>query len=49
VERFVTIADDLHARFANDHEAARRELAGIIDRYFKADLGVVLAEATAGK
>ena len=47
VARFETIARDLHARVANDYEAARKELAGIIDRYFKADLGVVLDEATA--
>ena len=36
----------LHARFGNDYEAARRELARIIERYFQADLGVVLEEAT---
>ena len=47
VARFVTIAGDLHARFANDYEAARNELASMIDRYFKADLGVVLDEAAA--
>jgi HD-GYP domain-containing protein (c-di-GMP phosphodiesterase class II) len=48
LSRFETIADDLHARFASDDEAARNDLAAIIDRYFKADLGVVLAEAAAG-
>jgi len=47
--RFEAIAGDLHARFANNQEAARMELAGIIDRYFKTDLGVVLDEAVAAK
>ena len=47
VARFATMAGALHARFANDYEAARGELARIIERYFKADLGVVLEEATA--
>jgi HD-GYP domain-containing protein (c-di-GMP phosphodiesterase class II) len=45
VARFATLAGDLHTRLANDHEAARKELACVIDRYFKADLGVVLEEA----
>ncbi|HEY6132461.1 MAG TPA: HD domain-containing phosphohydrolase [Rubrivivax sp.] len=48
LSRFETIADDLHARFASDDDAARNDLAAIIDRYFKADLGVVLAESAAG-
>ena len=47
VARFATVAGALHARFANDYEAARAELERIIERYFKADLGVVLEEATA--
>ena len=46
VARFATVAGALHARFGNDYEAARRELARIIERYFQADLGVVLEEAT---
>ncbi len=48
VERFTTIAPDLHARFAGDREAARRELAAIVERYFRADLSVVL-EDVAGR
>jgi response regulator RpfG family c-di-GMP phosphodiesterase len=49
VARFATIAVDLHARFAHDYEAARKELAGIIERYFRTDLGVMLEEASARK
>jgi len=44
VARFATIAVDLHARFADDYEAARKELAGIVERYFRTDLGVMLEE-----
>ena len=46
--RFEVIASDLHARFANQPETTRRELANIVDRYFKSDLGVMLEEATTG-
>jgi len=41
VARFVAMAVDLHARFANDYEAARKELAGIVERYFRADPAVM--------
>lgn len=40
--RFTTIAADLHARFANDYEAARNEVSALVDRYFRTDLGVLL-------
>ena len=40
--RFVTIAGDLHARFAGDYDVARQELALIVDRYFRSDLGIIL-------
>jgi response regulator RpfG family c-di-GMP phosphodiesterase len=41
VARFAAMAVDLHARFANDYEAARKELAGIVERYFRADPAVL--------
>lgn len=41
VARFAAMAVDLHARFANDYEAARKELAGIVERYFRADPAVM--------
>jgi HD-GYP domain-containing protein (c-di-GMP phosphodiesterase class II) len=40
--RFTTIAADLHARFANDYEAARNEVSVLVERYFRTDLGVLL-------
>lgn len=45
LERFTAMASDLHGRFANDDVAARKEVADIIQRYFKTDLGVILEEA----
>jgi len=47
VSRFETLAVDLHARFANDYDAARQELAGIVERYFRNDPGVMLEEVGA--
>lgn len=44
VSRFEAMAIDLHARFANDYEAARKELASIVERYFRADPGVLHEE-----
>lgn len=49
LKRFTAIAADLHGRFAHDDAAARREVAGIIQRYFKTDLGIILEEAFTGK
>lgn len=49
VERFTAIAPSLHGRFANDYEAARKELAEILQRYFKTDLSIILNEAFTGK
>jgi len=49
VERFTAIAPGLHVRFANDYAAARTELAEIIQRYFKTDLGIILEEASTGR
>jgi HD-GYP domain-containing protein (c-di-GMP phosphodiesterase class II) len=49
VARFETIATGLHARFAEDYEGARKELAEIIRRYFRTDLGVILDEAPAAR
>ncbi len=40
--RFTTIAADLHARFANDYEAARSEVSALVERYFRTDLGALL-------
>jgi HD-GYP domain-containing protein (c-di-GMP phosphodiesterase class II) len=41
VARFAAMAVELHARFGNDVEAARKELAGIVERYFRADPGAM--------
>jgi HD-GYP domain-containing protein (c-di-GMP phosphodiesterase class II) len=49
LEHFTAIASDLHGRFANDDVAARMEVAEIIQRYFKTDLGIILEEAFTGK
>jgi len=49
VARVAPIAADLHARFADDDASARRELEAIMRRYFRTDLGVILAEALAGR
>ena len=46
VSRFETMVIDLHARFANDYEAARKELASIVERYFRADPGVLHEEVS---
>jgi HD-GYP domain-containing protein (c-di-GMP phosphodiesterase class II) len=49
LKRFTPIASDLHGRFDNDDVAARKEVAEIIQRYFKTNLGAILEEASAGK
>jgi hypothetical protein len=41
VARFAAMAVALDARFANDYEAARKEPAGIVERYFRADPAVL--------
>ena len=49
VAHFAAIAAGLHARFAGDPAAARNEVAEIIRRYFRADLGAILDEAPAAR
>lgn len=43
------IAAGLHASFAGDPAAARNEVAEIIRRHFRTDLGAILDEAPAAR